>query len=328
MTKSPERPWLVEYEALTAGAGVVDFSDRTLVELNGDDRAQFLHNLSTNDIRRLQEGAGCEAFLTNVQGKTLAYVYVFAEPDRLVIETGGGMAEKMLAHLDRYLVREKVVLADRGQTHVELYLAGAEADQVLARLDVVPPGAPLGTVGARIAGHRVQVRRCDYTGPVGYLIESAKDSFEGVRAALVDAGAQPCGREALEAARVECGTPIYGRDITEKNLPQEIARDQRAISFVKGCYLGQETVARIDALGHVNRTLAGVRFEGPQLPETGAALVRAGQDVGHVTSATFSPALAAPLALAYLRRGSEAVGTQLESATGPAEVVQLPVRSV
>src|SRR5205814_560451 len=117
--------------------------------------------------------------------------------------------------------------------------------------------------------------------------------------------------EALEMVRIEAGTPFFGQDITDKNLPQELGRDALAISFTKGCYLGQETVARIDALGHVNQTLRGLRFAGLEIPQAGADLStpdKPDKAVAHVTSAAFSPRLAAPLALGYVRRGYEAPG--------------------
>jgi folate-binding protein YgfZ len=127
-------------------------------------------------------------------------------------------------------------------------------------------------------------------------------------------------------ARIEAGVPLFGRDITADNLPQEIGRDQVAISFTKGCYLGQETVARIDALGHVNRQLVGVRFEGNEVPAVGTKLTAEGKEVGQVTSAAWSPKLAAPLAIALVRRGHAKAGTRLTSASGDAVIVVLPAQ--
>jgi folate-binding protein YgfZ len=130
---------------------------------------------------------------------------------------------------------------------------------------------------------------------------------------------------AFETARTEDGVPLFGVDFDDRNLPQEVGRNELAISFTKGCYLGQETVARIDALGHVNQQLAGVRFVGVDLPEPGAVLSRDGHDAGRVTSAIYSPRLQAPLALAMLRRELAAVGNPLDSPVGACEVVGLPV---
>jgi folate-binding protein YgfZ len=135
-----------------------------------------------------------------------------------------------------------------------------------------------------------------------------------------------CSREALEMIRVEQGYPWYGIDISEENLPQEVDRNAQAISFTKGCYLGQEPVARIDALGHVNKVLGGVTFTGEELPTAGRELWADGKVVGQVTSAGWSPRLARPLALAYLRRGFQAAGVRLTSNLGEATVVALPLR--
>jgi folate-binding protein YgfZ len=119
--------------------------------------------------------------------------------------------------------------------------------------------------------------------------------------------------------------PSYGVDFNEENLPQEVGRDRQAISFTKGCYLGQETVARIDALGHVNLRLAGVRFFGSDVPASGTELTREGRSVGSVSSAAFSPKLEAPIALAMIRREAMSPGTRLESSSGACEVTALPI---
>jgi folate-binding protein YgfZ len=148
------------------------------------------------------------------------------------------------------------------------------------------------------------------------------DDGRQVAALLRGAGAIECGPAAIDAFRIEAGMPLYGRDITIENLPQEVNRNAQAISFTKGCYLGQETVARIDALGHVNRLLVGVRIAGKQVPSDGAELTIDGKAVGHVTSAAFSPRLGKAVALAYVRTTSAKPGTRLQSAAGEAEVVE------
>jgi folate-binding protein YgfZ len=159
------------------------------------------------------------------------------------------------------------------------------------------------------------------------LVACPHDNFAGIRASLMLAGAAACGEQAFQSARIENGTPLYGADISEENLPQEIGRDQLAISFTKGCYLGQETVARIDALGHVNRTLCGVRFSCDSVPRAGTPLFSDALDkpVGQITSSCWSPRLKSPLALAFLKRGHHEPSTKLNWEGGPAEVVALPL---
>ena len=133
------------------------------------------------------------------------------------------------------------------------------------------------------------------------LVQCSSSSANAVVDAMVAQGAIRCGFAAFEKARIEADTPLYGRDIGEDNLPQEVGRNAQAISFSKGCYLGQETVARIASLGHVNQLLAGVRFDGHTVPPAGTELTADGKAVGRVTSAALSPKLGCPLALAYLR---------------------------
>ncbi len=324
----PDHDFLAEYEALSTAAGLVDFGKRTLIEIGGEDRARFLHNLCTNEIRKLSPGAGCETFLTNVQGKILAHVLVFSGPDSLILETVPGEAEKILAHLDRYLIREKVTLTDRSLDWSEWLLAGPRAESLLAGLiGGACPQEVWASRQSQIDGREVWLRRVDIAGPLGFLLDCRRADSERMGEVLVRAGTRRVGSAAFEARRIEAGFPWYGPDISDKNLPQELARDDRAISFTKGCYLGQETVARIDALGHVNQTLVGVRFDNQAAVPSGLDLTAAGVVVGHVTSAASSPRLAAPLALAYVRRGSNLPGTRLDSVLGSAEVVRLPIES-
>lgn len=325
-SRSPgAQDWLAEYDALVRRAGLVELA-RTQIELSGADRATFMHNLCTADVKRLPPGAGREAFLTTVQGKTLGHGFLFAGPATLVIDTVAGQAETILKHLDHYLITEQVTLTDRSQEWSEFLLAGPQAESLLAEclgVQVAEPRLSHAIVDA--AGQDVWVRRVDITQPGGFLISVGRERSDAMRNKLLAAGAKACGLEAFEAARLEAGFPWFGVDLTEANLPQEVGRDQQAISFVKGCYLGQETVARIDALGHVNKSLVGLRFDGPNVPTAGTELQAGGAVIGQVTSATWSPRLQAPLAMGYVRRGHNEVGTKLASAVGDAEVIALPL---
>src|SRR5215212_8473646 len=131
MSSAAQPEWRAEYEAARAGAAYFDLSDWTQIELRGDDRAKFLHNLCTNDIKGLAPGAGCEAFLLNVQGKILFHVLVFSEPEALLLFTVPGEAERLLAHLDRYLIREQVTLYDRAADWTSLLMSGPKATLAL-----------------------------------------------------------------------------------------------------------------------------------------------------------------------------------------------------
>ncbi len=314
-----------EYEALTRGCGVAPWLDRTQIEFTGDDRAAFLHNLCTNNVRVLPPGQGCEAFITNVQGKTIGHGHIFCGAESLVFDTVPGQAAKLLPHFERYHIREKVAFQDRTPDWCELLLAGAGTVDLLRRLAGNAPDGRLSHADAALAGQSISLRRTDLCGPQTFLLSGEGPAIEAAWTALCAAGARPCGHEALEMARIEAGTPLFGQDISDKNLPQELARDALAISFTKGCYLGQETVARIDALGHVNQTLCGLKFEGADAPPPGTELTAQGKAAAHVTSSAFSPRLGAALALAYVRRGHDAPGTAFTSSRGAATVVKLPL---
>lgn len=316
-----------EYEALVHHVGLVDCTARTQLELKGSDRAKFLHNLSTQEIRKLPAGSGGEAFLLDARGHVLGHVLVFSGPESLTIDTVPGQGPRLREHLERYCIREDVAIEDRSGTRAELLVAGAQASVWLAALlKAALPAELLAHVELKLGDIQLSVRRVGMTATGGFLLSCPADEITRLWTALHTAGARACGCDALEAARIEAGTPWYGRDISEKNLPQEVARDQQAISFIKGCYIGQETVARIDALGHVNKLLTGVRFQNADCtPEPGAELSAEGQSAGQITSAAFSPKLGSPLGLAYVRRGRHEPGTKLDSPHGPAEVVSLPV---
>lgn len=313
-----------QYLALTRSAGWHELPDRTHLELRGGDRATLLHNLCTNDIRRLQPGQGCEAFVLNVQGKIVGHVYVFCGPDSLLLDAPPGQATRLLAHLDRYIIREDVQLLDRSAELSELLLSGPDSADLLRRLGAGElPAELLGHQPLELAGAAVWLRRVDWTSPVAWCLVCQRADREPLGKLLTTAGATPCQAEAVEAARVEQGTPVFGPDISDQNLPQEVHRDARAISFTKGCYLGQETVARIDALGHVNWLLTGLA--GEPLVDAQDELLVEGKLAVRLATRVYSPQLELPLALAYVRRGLERPGNQIPLSHGTVTVLALPL---
>jgi tRNA-modifying protein YgfZ len=324
MSPSPE--FLLQYDALIHGVGFAPLTGRTIIEVAGADRVQILQSFTTNDVKRLRPGQGCEAFVTSSQGKILAHVWIFAEADRHILDTTSGQAQFIVDHFNRYVITEDVTFTDRSTEFVDLLVAGSRAEELLSELTgQTPPHELLSHGGFTIGGHDLTIRRVDYASPASYIIQARSNDAAAISSTLQSAGAVACDPAAIESARLEAGFPLFGLDITPENLPQEIARDTQAISFTKGCYLGQETVARIDALGHVNRLLAGVQFTGDKIPDRGTELLAAGQPVGEVTSAAWSPQLQAPLALALLRRNHAKPGAQLDSIHGSAIVVPLPL---
>lgn len=317
---------LSQYEALNDGAGVVALPERTLLEIDGADRVNFVHAFCTNDIKRLQPGQGCEAFFTNHQGKTVGHGLIFAQADALVVETTAGQAAGLMQHLERFVISERIEFHDRSREWTELFVGGREGGQRLQAIAGGPvPEALLAHGEATIEGQPVVVRRVGFTRAPGWLVQVDAAAADGVRAALIRSGFVEVGGDVLEMCRLEAGWPWQGRDITDENLPQEINRNDQAISFKKGCYLGQETVARIDALGHVNRLLVGLALNAAEPPLTGTRLSAGEKEVGQLTSVGYSPRLARPIALALVRRTSTAPGTTLSFPGGTAEVIKLPI---
>ncbi len=315
---------------------LIDRSDRSRIEITGPDRAKFLHNLTTNEVKRLPAGRGCEAFVTSAQGKTIGYVTILADENRILVRTDPGGMELALPHLTKYGMFDDVTIEDRSEATFELHILGEGVDALVRRGAVAPPDAPELTHRiSELGGRPVRLVREAPAGIAGITILGERADADTVTATLA-AFADGVGLAVLEPAefealRIEAGTPAFGKDITEKNLPQEFARDDRAISFIKGCYLGQETVARIDALGHVNQFLRGLTFEpGSCCPAPGASLEADGKRVGAITSAADSPWRGHPVALAMVRAAHARAGTPLslavEGSDRPliATVVDLP----
>ena len=297
MSDPASKQFLASYTAATTGSGSVALRDWSVVSLAGDDRTKFLHNMCTNDIVRLAPGESCEAFCTDVKGKIIAHTIVLVQEEQLELLAAPRQAERIIAHLDRYIIREDVVLEDRTKENRWSLILGEKGGEVLS-------------TGRTAFGTHL-------LGAESYLVRASgselKKSLPGI-CPIVD-------ESIWNALRIESAFPLFGTDFDGSHLPQEIARDDRAISFNKGCYLGQETVARIDALGHVNKQICSLRFMGSEVPQVGAQLKSGEKEVGEVTSACWSPRHEAPLALAMLRRGANSVGNELESEFGPATVV-------
>jgi folate-binding protein YgfZ len=283
-----------QYGEVVGGAGFVWLEGWSIVRVAGHDRAAFLHNMCTNDIKSLRSGQSCEAFFTDVKGKIVGHAFVLATESAILLLGVPGQAEKLIAHLDRYVIREDVRLSDASDALGFILLLGAKSDEWArshAAAIIAVAEAPVWCGGA-------------------FLVVDA-DKRSELGQALATAGATRCDPAVWRAVRVESAWPLFGVDFDETNLPQEVNRDAQAIHFRKGCYLGQETVARIDALGHVNKKLVSVQFAGRDVPGEGTEVIEGDQAVGRVTSSCWSPRLAAVLALAMVRRGHNEVGSQL-----------------
>jgi folate-binding protein YgfZ len=321
------------YAAVTNGAGFVALDRWSTVRVSGRERASFLHNMCTNDIKSLSPSCGCEAFFTDVKGKIVAHAFVLAGEDAFSLLMVPDSAGRLIPHLDRYIIREDVTLTDESSDVVWTLVFGAnsaEAIGALLSMERRKLDRPWSHIrAARSGGKRpsLHVVRCDLPWCGGYLIGGPVDQVEVVLASVREGGVVQAASAVWHAIRVESAWPLWGVDFDASNLPQEVNRDAATIHFRKGCYLGQETIARIDALGHVNKRLVQVRFSGEDVSESGAELLRDGQVVGRVTSACWSPRRGEPLALAMVKRGADEPNVRLQCCAVEAEVLPpLPSR--
>lgn len=326
-----------DYRRARETCALFDTSARGKVQVGGKDAASFLHNLCTNDIASLPLGGGCEAFFCNAKAKVVAHgliYHVLLEPDQHAfwIDTAAGFGDKLVKHLDKFLIAEQVELADKSADFSQVHLAGPSAKAILQRAlaDAVPDLSPLQhmerTFGANVHSH---IRRNDALGLPGFDIVCLKALAPGLHRILTECGAAAAGAATYEALRVEAGTPEYGKDIDEDRFAFDVGRTASAISYAKGCYLGQEPIVMArDRAGHAPRTLMGLKLAGTSVVERGSKVAHGGEDIGFVTSSVVSPRLNRAIALAYLRHGHQTPGTMMEVKTphGPiaAEVSALP----
>ena len=274
-----------ETEALVSGAAVHDRGWRRRVKVRGADRVRWLSGMVTNMVKDLAPGTGAWNLVLNAQGRIQGDLTVWREGDELELEVTADQAEKLLAHLDRFIVMDDVELMPvEGETAIGL--TGPRAAEVLARVGLPVLSEPMTQARAEWNGPVLVRREYGVLGDHYTLWISAAQAGE-LWQALGAAGAKPVGFAALEAFRIAEGIPVYGVDMAERDLPQETSQ-LRALHFDKGCYLGQEIVERIRSRGNVHRHLRSLRLDGP-LPEPGTPLKLEGAEAGTITSAAELP---------------------------------------
>ena len=328
-----------EYQAAITGAALFDTSLVAKLLLTGPDAPMFLGNLSTNDTKALPLGGGCEAYFCDARAKVKFQTWIYHirlsdERHAMWVETTPGRNTELVQYLDRYLISEQVEIADRTSDFAQFHLAGPNAAAVIGvalgeAISELPEFAHMERTFARDA--TCSLRRRDQLGVPGFDIVCRTDVAEGVRRMLIAAGATPAGAETFETLRIEAGTPLFGKDIDDNRFVMEVGHSPRAVSYAKGCYLGQEPIVMArDRAGHVNRAFLGLKvLDGGPLA-SGSKVFRDGQEVGVVTSSCHSPRLGAPVALAYLKWKHQEPGTRMEAETPEGrqavEVLGLPVK--
>ena len=311
------------------GAGVIDLSSRGRIRVTGSEALMFLNGLVTNDMKTLEENRWMPAVFPNVQGRILAAVRIARTTEGYLIDTESTTHDRVLKTIERFTLAGDFKVADLTDSTTMLALQGKSAKEIVEKI-----------AGEAINPDRNGLREIEWRDQSLTLIRathSSEDGFDLIVPTenatalwdnLVEAGAHPTGYDAFEKLRIEAGIPRFGRDMDETNVVTESNLDD-AISYTKGCYLGQEIIIRIKHRGHVAKKLTGLVFDREVAVEPGTAVQSgAGAEIGRITSATFSPTLSGTVALAYVKYEFLKAGTKVgvNSSEGPvtASVAELP----
>jgi folate-binding protein YgfZ len=279
-----------EIAALSKGAAVHDLGWQRRVAVRGEDRFRWLSGMVTNMVTDLAANTGAWNLVLNSQGRIQGDLVVWREDDRLELEITADQYERLLKHLEHFIIMDDVELAPlngeaAGETGPEaiLGLSGPQAGEVLERLSL--PSLADAMTGTRVEWNGVDIRLVRGYGVLAphYELWVPEAMLGKLWKYMLTAGAMPVGCAAVEAFRIAEGIPLYGVDMMERDLPQETSQT-RALHFSKGCYLGQEIVERIRSRGNVHRHLRQLEIEGP-VPAAGTELTLDGAVAGHITSA-------------------------------------------
>src|SRR5258708_26480371 len=329
---------LAETTAVCETAGILDLSFRSRICLTGADRIRFLHGQATNDIKRLRVGEGCYAALVTAKGRMESDLNIYCLAEELLLDFEPGLTQRVMQRLESFVVADDVQVVNVAPHYGLLSVQGPRSAEIVKQLGLFPeiPSQQYGTSKATdsrlgelyLARHsRLASDGFDLFVPTAGMPEVA----EKLLGAGKSLGARPVGWQAFETRRIEAGIPRYGVDMDDHNLPQECGIEERAVSYSKGCYIGQEVLNRVHTMGHVNRAMRVLELapELKVLPRKGDKLVQHGKEVGFVTSAVHSARLRKNIALGYVRREADQPGALLSvlSSSGqePARIAELPL---
>ncbi len=310
--------WRAEYVALREAAGVLDLSFRGRLCALGGDRQRFLNGQVTNNVKDLRTGQGCYAALVSAKGKLQSDLNIYCLENELLLDLEPGCAGVVSQRLEKFIIAEDVQIIDASAHYGLLSVQGPKAAEVLGKC---PENAMMIAKIEHPAFGEIYLANHSRWRGAGFDLFVPVTAMKEMAGQLLSRGGRLCGWQALETVRMEGGIPRFGADMDETNLAPE-ALDERAISYSKGCYIGQEVIARIRTYGQVAKSLRVFKLEGEvrDLPEKGAKILLDEKESGYVTGAIRSPAWKAVIALGYLRRGAGEKGGKLFVQTTDAKV--------
>ena len=330
-----------EYDALQAGVALLDLSFRGRLCLTGEDRVRFLNGQVSNDVKALGPGEGCYAALTTAKGRMQADLNIYRLEDELLLDFEPGLTQAISQRLEKYIIADDVQVVEVAPDYGLLSLQGPWSRETIDRSGLAPsaslPAKSLSFIKITAPEfgdvYWMNQPRAGTTGfDVFAPITALEPVAEKLLAAVKAGGGRACGWDVLEMARLEAGIPRFGTDIDETNIPLEAGLETRAISFTKGCYIGQEVISRIRTYGQVAKSLRGLSLASDlkNLPSRGDKLFHAGREVGYITSAATSRAFKQNIALGYVRKEANQLGTELALRTTEGEslarIVELPFK--
>ncbi len=325
-----------DHAAVRNHVGIADLSHRGKIRVTGEDRVKWLQSVISNDILPLTPGHGIySGFLTH-KGKMLSYFRVYALADSFMLEDVGEIGDTTFQTLRKFLLYgTKAKMENCAESWGLLLVSGPKAPELIrASYGTDVTGLkPLGFVTQQIGGQQALLIRTEETGETDLEIllpaDGLPDAWDRLWAAGEAMGLKVFGTEAREALRIEAGLPKAGADLTEEIVPPEANLEGKAFSLSKGCYPGQEVVARMDTYGSVRRRMVGLTFKDRVIPQKGAKLFSGEREVGWISSAVYSPSLGCPIALGFPLRDFTAPGTELIVETQgeryPVTVRSLPI---
>ena len=307
-----------EYRAVREGVAIADLSHRGKLRVTGDDRVKWLQSVISNDILSLQPGQGrYSSFLTH-KGKMLTYFRCYMQADAVMLEDVGEIGDQTYLALRKFLLYgTKAKLENFRDSWGLLLVSGPKAGSTMKAAfgTHVDDLKSVNFIPAAIGGQSALVIRSEETGEPDFEVLIPADGIVVAWERLLEAGMphgiRPIGAQALEALRIEAGIPKAGPDLNEEIVPPEANLEDKAFSLSKGCYPGQEVVARLDTYGSVRRRLVGLVVKGADVPPRGAKLFSGTREVGWLSSATFSPELKTPIAFGFPLRDFGVVDTAL-----------------
>jgi folate-binding protein YgfZ len=314
-----------EYRAAKENVAIFDTNRQAILILIGRDRVSYLHAISSQHIRDLQEGRGALALLLNPQGHILAELEVYVLPEKLLVLSHALFRERTLATMKKYAIGSQVKIEDQTDRMGSFAIEGPRAMEIAAERGVAIADLPeMSAIESTIDGAPCYwLRRSHFGQPGAQLIigrESLVAIWEKVLQGVRGRGGEPIGMAALDVLRLEAGVPWFPADFNDAMIPQEAAIETTHISFNKGCYTGQEIVERVRSRGHVNRKRVQLKFSTETPPASGTKLRANGGEIGCVTSTAFSPAAGTAIGMGYVRREQFPAGSAVEYDGGTAEV--------